>query len=340
MKFQTILSAALSTAFLAACGGGGGGGTAYAPAPIVTASLNSTNQGVVAQEVTSTAFSAVSNSTTAVTTIIGAQTVDESALFSFAFSQLGKAPAYLTYAKENAALVGAVNSRVVNCTYAGTLTVSAVDADSSGTLTAGDSLTITGNNCNDSSLGSINGSATMTFSNLSGTLGSSSYSAGLTMTFNNLSMVNGQYNVSMNGATSLSETVTGTNAWTSTFAAPSLTSTATYAGVSRSRTLSSYSATETRSPDATYGYLTSFSFAGAVTSSALSSQTVTFNTTTSFVTRGGDAYPFSGVLLITGAAGTQLKLTALSSSQVKQELDANGDGTFESSTTANWNTLL
>ena len=217
------------------------------------------------------------------------------------------------------------------------MTVIVADADNSGTLTAGDSLTITGNNCRDVSLGTINGSSTLTFNNMSGTYGSTAYSAGLTMTFNNLSMVDGQYNVSINGTASLSETVTGANSWTSTFAAPSLSMSASYTGGGvRSRTLSAYSATETRTPDGT----TRLSFAGAVTSSALSSQTVTFNTTTPFVTLPNGVYPSSGVLLITGAAGTQLKLTALSASQVQQELDANGDGIFEGNTTVNWNTLL
>jgi hypothetical protein len=58
------------------------------------------------------------------------------------------------------------------------------------------------------------------------------------------------------------------------------------------------------------------------------------------VARPSDDYPSSGVMVITGAANSQLKLTALSNTQVRQELDANGDGTYESSTTVNWNTLL
>ncbi len=45
-------------------------------------------------------------------------------------------------------------------------------------------------------------------------------------------------------------------------------------------------------------------------------------------------------MLISGAANSKLKVTALPGSQVKLELDANGDDVYEGSTTLNWNTLM
>jgi hypothetical protein len=67
---------------------------------------------------------------------------------------------------------------------------------------------------------------------------------------------------------------------------------------------------------------------------------ISFSTTTPLVSRATDQYPSSGVLEITGGGNSRLRMTALSNTQVKQELDANGDGTYEGSSTVNWDTLF
>jgi hypothetical protein len=334
MKFPKLQASLLSTVFLAACGGGGGGDTAITtPAP--TPTLNSTNQDIAAQEASSTAFLPLFSSAQ---TLTGAQTTDERVLFKIARAQLDKLPAYLTDAQSNNALVGAMQSQIMPCT-SGSLTVSISDADNNNLASVGDSVTVTATNCVESGE-TIMGSLGLVINSLSGVYGSTSYSAGMTMTFNGLSVANSRYSTSMNGTLSLNETVAGISSRSQTFSTPSLTISAAYAGVTRSRSLTSYSATATRSPNATYGYLDSYTVSGAVTSSSLPDQTITFNTTTPVVARPNDDYPSSGVMVITGAANSQLKLTALSNTQVSQELDANGDGIYESNKTVNWNTLL
>lgn len=50
-------------------------------------------------------------------------------------------------------------------------------------------------------------------------------------------------------------------------------------------------------------------------------------------------YPHAGRMIVTGLRG-QLRATVLSETNVQLELDENGDGTFESSTTIAWTTLL
>jgi hypothetical protein len=72
----------------------------------------------------------------------------------------------------------------------------------------------------------------------------------------------------------------------------------------------------------------------------MSSQTISFATSSPFVTYPVNRYPSSGVLLITGAANSKLKLTAISSSQVVEDLDANGDGIYEESSTVAWSSLM
>jgi hypothetical protein len=67
---------------------------------------------------------------------------------------------------------------------------------------------------------------------------------------------------------------------------------------------------------------------------------VSFSTPTTIVRRGTDMYPYTGVLLISGASNSALRLTVLNNSQVQEELDADGNGIYESSTTLDWATLL
>ena len=333
MKYPIILTMALSTSFLAACGGGGS--ETAIPAPVPTAALNSTNQNLAAQEASSTAFLPLIGAQT----LTGAQTTDERVLFKIARAQLDKLPTYLADAQSNNALIGAVQSQTYQCTSGGSMTVSVSDADNNNVVSAGDSVTIIGNNCVESGE-TITGSLGLVIDRLSGVYESTSYSAGITMTFNGLSVANSQYSISMNGSLSLTAVANGVHSLSQTLSTPSLTVSATYAGVLRSRTLTTYRATATRSPNVTYGYLDSYTVSGAVTSSSLPGQTITFNTPTPMVARPIDDYPSRGVMVITGGANSQLKLTALSNTQVRQDLDANGDGAYESSTTVNWNTLL
>jgi hypothetical protein len=54
---------------------------------------------------------------------------------------------------------------------------------------------------------------------------------------------------------------------------------------------------------------------------------------------GTDTYPSSGQVVVTGASGTHLRVTALSGTSVQLELDANGDGTYERSGVFAWDTI-
>lgn len=336
MKFLMVV---LSSSILVACGGGGGGNssstTPPTDAPAATTALNSSNQTVAAQDTTATAFMPMLGAQQ----LTGAQTTDESVLFGIARDQLDKLPTYMADAKANNALTGVVQSQTSSCTYGGSLTVSVSDTDNNGVLSAGDSLTIAVNNCV-LAAGTTTGSLVFIFNNLSGTFGSSNYSAGVTMTYGNFTVSGSGFSGSINGSLSLALTANGLNTLSETISTPSLTVSGTYGGVTRSRSLTNYSATATRTPDVTYTYLTAYAINGTMTSTALSSQAISFATTTPFVRRYTNNYPSTGVMVLTGASNSKLMITTLSSTQVKQELDANGDGIYESNTTVNWNTLM
>ena len=319
-------------AALTACGGGGGS------APVTTAptaTLNSANQTIAAQDTSSSAYLPLMGAQT----LTGAQTVDESVLFAIARKQLDQLPSYLASAKADATLTGVVQSQTIACRFGGTLTASASDPDNNGVLSAGDSVSITANNCVEAE-GTLTGSLSFGVNRFTGTMGSNSFNGDFTMTFNGFNVSASQFSASANGSLTLALSASGANTLSASISTSSLAVSGTYAGVTRSRTLANYSATSSRTPDASYGYLTRYTLSGTLTSSALSSQAVSFTTTTPFVSRPSDAYPSSGAMVISGAANTKVRVTAQSASQVKLELDANGDDVYEQSTTLSWNTLM
>lgn len=341
MKFLAVV---FSTSVLVACGGGGGGGDASSGGATGSttnvppvAALNSSNQNYAAQDATSTAFMPLSGAQT----LTGAQTTDESVLFNIARDQLDKLPTYMADAKANSTLTGVVQSQTTSCQSGGSLTISVNDADNNSVLSAGDSLTIVSNNCVMSS-GTVTGSLGFVINSLSNFQSSSStnYSLGVTMNYGNFTVTSSGLIASINGSLSLAISSTGTNAWSETISTPSLAVSGNYAGVTRSRSLTNYSSTATRTPNATYSYLTSYSINGTVTSSALSTQSITFATSTPFVRRSTNAYPSSGAMVITGASNSKLRITTLNNVQVTQDLDANGDDIYESTSTVNWNSLM
>lgn len=325
-----MLALALS---VTACGGGGGGGGATPPP--TSAALTSSNQTIAAEDATSAAFLPLITSQT----IVGAAATDEKALFVFANKQLDRLPAYIQNARAASAVAGAVASESYACTYGGTLQVTVNDADDNGIVSAGDSFTLTLSNCQEAE-GTLNGSLGLSFDGLTGTYGTMPYGATATMSFGNLSLAGSQFSTSINGSLTAGFTRSSTYAFTESLSTPSLTVTGTYGGVSRTRSLTNYAASATGTPDTTYGHVTSYSASGTLSSTGLASQVIGISTPTAFVARGSDQYPSTGVLLISGANNSSVRVTALSNTQCAIALDENGDGTYEGDTTVNWNTLL
>jgi hypothetical protein len=74
-------------------------------------------------------------------------------------------------------------------------------------------------------------------------------------------------------------------------------------------------------------------------SSAWSDKSLQLSTDPNWTRREMDQYPSGGRLLIRGANGSQVSVVALNAQQVRIELDADGDGLFESKVTRNWRDL-
>jgi hypothetical protein len=329
----------LAIGMLAGCGGGGGGGGSAGGGSsnsVSSAALTTANQTVAAQDVTSTALSLFDSSQLA----LGAVSTRESALSAEAFSHLDRLPIYMKDAVSSATATGAVASQSYSCPYGGSFLGSVTDADNSATVSAGDSVSLSFTNCVIGS-GTLTGSLSFHIDSLSGTYGSVPYDVGVSMTFGNLALSDPAYSASLLGTISVAGSKSGTNAFMQSISTTSLSASATYGNVTRSRALTSFIASEARSADATYTYLSNYSLIGTLTSSGFTgTQAVSFSTPTTIVRRGTDMYPYTGVLLISGASNSALRLTVISNSQVREDLDANGDGTYESTTVVNWNTLL
>jgi hypothetical protein len=332
LKYIAVI---LGTSVLAACGGGGGDSVATAQSVSTTAVLTSANQDVVAQD-TATAANVPLSSAELLT---GAQVTDEGVVFNVMRGQITKLPTYIASMKANSTVTGVVESETWSCSRGGSLTATGTDADNNGIASAGDRVTLTSNGCVEAE-GAMSGSIDFAITNLSGDFGSTNYSAAMTIAFNNFAVATSQLSANVNGAMTFSTNVSGANASTTTVSSPSLAVSGTYAGVARTRTLTNYSASVQRRPDPTYNYVTSYSLSGFLTSSSISNQTIAFSTPTPLVTRSTSYYPSSGVMLITGTNSSKLRVTALSNTQVIEELDANGDGTYESTKTVSWNTLM
>ena len=77
-------------------------------------------------------------------------------------------------------------------------------------------------------------------------------------------------------------------------------------------------------------------FAATLSLSSFGNQLVVLSTSSPLLMRNGATYPYAGQMLITGHAGSKIRITAVSSSNVKLELDASGDGVYEDSKVVTW----
>lgn len=318
---------------LTACGGGGGGGGGTSVAALPLGALTAGNQNVAAQD----SMSGPSATLSSTATLTGAQATDMRAVYQMAKVQLDKFPTYLDAIRTAPTLTGAVASRNLPCTYGGYLAVSGTDADNNGVVSAGDSVTITGVGCREAA-GTLSGTMSVTINSVSGTFGTAPYAGNLSASFSAFAVTTATMSATIDGSMAMNLNETDSVVHDITLSASSLRVTSVFAGVTRSITLTGYSAHEIGSLISGVPS-TTVTFTGNMSSSALN-LSVDLTTLTPFVQANSDSYPYSGVLLASGSNKTKLRITALSNSQVQLELDADGDGTYEKTTPLGWSSIL
>ena len=330
MRNSAILFA-VST-LLVACGGGGGGDTPAAASPIqagkTQVTLSPANYVAVAQE----SMSSSSYLADAGTLASGAEVSNADILVRFGQAQADKLPARL--AGTQALATGATTTTTDPCAGGGTLTAVENDINGNGLPDAGDSASLTANNCVFEG-STLNGGLSLAVTAFSGNVNVPPFSAALTLTFANLTARSATASTTGNGTMALSLNATTASNQIFTLNATQFSTTSTYGGATYSRTLENYTVAVDKT--ATSSKTTA---AGTLSSTAFESKTVTIATPVPFVRVFPQTRPSSGQATATGANGGVLRVTAISNTQVKIELDADANGTFETSVTKLWSELI
>ncbi len=335
-----ILFAACAAAALSACGGGGSDAPAPqppAPAP-VGLSITSGNQSAVTQATIAGGLS-VSNVETA--TNAGGQGAQPTSVTTRAHALMTVVRRALAAGPQRRVAIEslasahplAISTDTEACGVSGSLTTTFNDVDGNGTISAGDILTIQFNQCRDSATSLYNGSAVITMA----TVPTAEQITG-TANFENLSAVEGSLTSTVNGTLNISETdsdtvsdvalTVGANGLTETMASTSYNDVVTFnAG---------FSITINETFAAQRSQLT---FDGSLTAQSVPGGHLTLTTKTPFVLNDADNFPSAGVLQVKGLHGTLL-ITVQNSTNVLVALDANDDGTSESTTSMAWTSLI
>lgn len=332
----TAVSLALGV-LLTACGGGGGGdapaagsGAAAAPEQLT---LDSNNYATASTEAASSALFMLDAPSTA----LGVDSTDANEVIRFGLDQV---PSLGSWFKSAAVATGVVQSQTDNCSVSGTITATITDADNDNKLSAGDSFSITANNCKNSNTASMNGGITIDVVALTGDLTTNIYNASLKLTYKNLSAMTSTSTVSGNGDITLAASANGVYARSQSVTSKSFTANASYGSTSYSRSLTNYSSTLTMAPNSpASAFKTTSSVTGTIASSALANKIVTIATITPFVRLSTNAFPSSGQATLTGATAAKVRLTAQNATTVLLELDANADGVYETSSTKLWSAI-
>ena len=319
----SILVSASALAVLTACGGDGGGAaasdnkvaiTATNQAGVVRASLN----GGVALALAQTTLGNDPTSSTLAVNALMKRVLD---------TTIGRRQGILAAG----AHVAAVSTSTDTCAVSGSLTTAFDDRDGNGVLSSGDVVTATFAQCKYASTYSVDGVVTIA---LTSTPTESDIAANAT--FQHVAIVNNNVTSTIGGAVAVHEADAAT------------TSTVTLVAASGGFNVAIASSSYADSIDFESGFRivnTQIGSGAQVTMDGSLSATsidgrVTIVTQSPLTTGPSDFYPSSGVVKVTGANGSAVLATALSNTQVQLQVDANGDGSYEGSTTVAWSSLI
>lgn len=322
---------------LAACGGGGGGGDGGSSA---STSGGSSVQAVVitsgnSQAVAAEALAASSNTDAAsgASFVTGVQVSAPASGFD-AVRLAGAARKLIALAPAGAPLATGVSAtQTVACPAGGNITVTS-NVSGSG-LAAGDSMQISANACTDSLNGVsavMNGSMTITVVSGNYDAASASYPKSVTLRIvtSNFSVVSGGESDVSNGDVTIALTERSATDISVTITSSSLATTMGTASSPHSVTLVNYSF---KADETAAGTVITMSATVETNNSRLGSGTVSYQiATVTPITVNGSGQVTSGSIKVTGS-GSALLLTATGTDTFTLQVDNNGDGTWDSTST-------
>lgn len=334
---HSALAASIALALaLSACGGGGGAGDPLVPGPdpnLGKLSITSSNYVAVAQTAVSSSLYFMDSAEL----LVGAQASDGKAPARFALALVERAPGWLTRRAATPVVTGAVTSVSEACTGGGRLDISIDDKNNNGNFDAGDAIAIRAVDCVESG-STTNGGIEMALTSLTGVFGSNSYSASVALRLDRLTVVTGQDIAIGNGEMRMDTRVSGPYSSNVTITVPSFTVAGTLGGVNYSNSLVGFQLTLGKAPGGTL-YNVSVSIAGTLSGSMIDSKQISVETIAPLLRNWSAVDPSTGQLLIKGAASSQLRITAQAGGMALLELDADGNGVYEASTTRRWSDL-
>jgi len=321
---------------LAACGGGGGGGgtsdttqttTGGVPAVMVITEAN-------AKPVAGSALHSAQNITAATGSSSLATGVQVEEQAQVGLPWLAESARVLaSLARPGPALATGVDiNQTENCTFGGTLTISGHVAGQTA-FAAGDSLAMSASGCRMQVNGvttTINGDLSMTVQ--SGSVTSSTFHAVLAMSVNNFSISSGNTTVVASGDIRLDWTRPG-NGDRLVATGSVLTNRTTQGTITRTTTWKNYTQTITNG-----GFTISAALDAQVETESnrpgASNGSYQLRTLTPLQWIPSSQNITAGSFKIVGASGSQLLLTVTTQNQFRIEIDANGDGVYEKTSTA------
>lgn len=320
---------------LAACGGGSGGGTTGTTPPTSGTLISSANS----QEASASAYSAADSlngqaggSADFVTGV--SVSTPSRGLIAFSLQQLYRAV-------ENRSApdlaVGVTTSRTMPCPYGGTSAITATIA-SSFSMSAGDSFTMSTNNCKMDPTTTLNGGLTMVFNTISGLPNATSaWSATFGATFSAFSVTEGAETSTANG--DMTVQLAQVNAQDTSISATgnSLKIGTSQNGNRTEVTMKNYSYNSSLKAGV-LSYGVNFSMSGNLPK--LGAVDYVVKTSTDFKQAVTTTYPYQGVMTVTAADKSASTLTVIDGGNVSVGVDKNGDGSVDETVTTTWTALM
>jgi len=322
----------LTTALLlSACGGGGGGGSPEPQPTRQPLAITSVNyQTVAAQSVGAGSYMMDAGAGSVLG--VDAQALPQP-LWVAQHEALGLAARFIR-AQGTSVVLGATTTVVQACSQGGSIEVTINDANSSQALDAGDSMSLKATACREQNV-TLDGAMDYTMKAVSGTFGSTVYSATVAVKLSNLRVSSSTGTVSGQGEFQMTISATGSSSTSVAMSIPSFVTSGTASGSSFQSTITGFSLNVSTAPNGV-GYRSTTTFGGTLNSTALESRDITVSTPVALVQDSTRGYPSSGQVLAKGATGSQVRVTAQGDGKALVELDANGDNVFETSTQKNW----
>jgi hypothetical protein len=317
------LSAAAACALaLSACGGGGGDNTQTVPPPAESTmlSLSASNYQAVAQSAVSSALF-----------LGGASSVagGDARLMAMAAGTSRRALSAGRLQKPLAEI-----RDTLPCSQGGSLVLSANDANNNGNFDVGDSFMLDAQACREGDA-VLQGRIGLSVQALTGVYDSSNFSATLAMTLTGFSAATGNDLIQGDGTLTLAISQTPNGVGEVVLSTPRLTLGGRVDGQAFSTTLVD-TRLSLRSEMVAGSARTSISYASQISGSQFGNKQVTVTTPQALVITGSSDYPGSGQMLVRGQANSVLRITALNATQARLELDAEGDGTYETQAVKTW----